>query len=95
MKVPGEDLSDVAAFVTLEPCSFHQRTPSCARELVARKVGAVYVAILDPHPRNRGAGLQILRDAGIAVFEGICADEAQADMGPHLWRAPNPPITDQ
>lgn len=95
IKVPGDDLSDVAAFVTLEPCSFHQRTPSCARELVARKVGAVYVAILDPHPRNRGAGLQILRDAGIAVFEGLCADEAERDMGPHLWRAPNPPTTDQ
>lgn len=95
MKVPDDDLSDVAAFVTLEPCSFHQRTPSCARELVARKVGAVFVAILDPHPRNRGAGLQILRDAGILVVDGICADEAERDMSAHLWREPNPPTTDQ
>ncbi len=94
MKVTG-DLSDVAAFVTLEPCSFHQRTPSCARELVARGIGAVYVAILDPHPRNRGAGLQILREAGIPVTLGICADDAQRDMGPHLWREPNPPDVDQ
>jgi len=89
------DLSDVAAFVTLEPCSFHQRTPSCARELVARRIGAVYVAILDPHPRNRGAGLAILRDAGIPVFEGILSAEARRDMGPHLWREPNPPDVDQ
>lgn len=92
--VPGE-LSDVAAFVTLEPCSFHQRTPSCARELVARKIGAVYVAIRDPHPRNRGAGLQLLKDAGIPVFEGIMADEAERDMGPYLWRDPAPPDVDQ
>ena len=89
------DLSDVAAFVTLEPCSFHQRTPSCARELVARRVGAVYVAILDPHPRNRGAGLAILRDAGITVHEGILAEEASRDLGPYLWRAPSPPDVDQ
>ena len=94
-KVTGQDLSDVAAFVTLEPCSFHQRTPSCARELVARKIGAVYVAIRDPHPRNRGAGLQILIDAGIPVVEGICAEQAQRDMGPHLWCEPKPPTTDQ
>ena len=89
------DLPDVAAFVTLEPCSFHQRTPSCARELVARRVGAVYVAILDPHPRNRGAGLAILRDAGIAVYEGILAEEATRDLGPYLWRAGSPPDVDQ
>jgi len=94
IKVSG-DLHDVAAFVTLEPCSFHQRTPSCARELIARKVGAVYVAIRDPHPRNQGAGLQLLVDAGIVVVEGICAAEAMRDMGPHLWREPNAPDLDQ
>jgi pyrimidine deaminase RibD-like protein len=55
----------------------------------------VFVAIRDPHPRNRGAGLQILLDAGIPVIEGICTTEAEHDMGPHLWRAPDPPTTDQ
>jgi pyrimidine deaminase RibD-like protein len=89
------DLHDVAAFVTLEPCSFHQRTPSCARELIARKVGAVYAGILDPHPRNSGAGVQLLRDAGIPVVMGVLAEEAQRDMGPYLWRAPDPPDVDQ
>lgn len=93
-KVPG-DVSDVVAFVTLEPCSYHARTPSCARELVARGVGMVYVAMRDPHPRNQGAGLDILREAGIPIVEGILADEAERDMGPYLWRAPNPPDTDQ
>lgn len=89
------DLLDVAAFVTLEPCSFHQRTPSCARELIARKIGAVYVAILDPHPRNRGAGIALLRDAGIPVVLDVLAEEATRDLGPYLWREPNPPDVDQ
>lgn len=89
------DLADVAAFVTLEPCSFHQRTPSCAIELVARKIGAVYVAMRDPHPRNRGAGLEILRAAGIVVVEGVLEAEAADDMGPYLWREPHAPDVDQ
>lgn len=93
-KVPGE-LGDVTAFVTLEPCSFHNRTPSCAKELVARKIGAVYVAMLDPHPRNRGAGLDLLREAGIPVIEGVLTAEAERDMGPYLWREPNEPDIDQ
>jgi pyrimidine deaminase RibD-like protein len=95
LRLVSGDLSDVTAFVTLEPCSYHARTPSCARELVARRVGAVYVATRDPHPRNRGAGLAILREAGIYVVEGILESEALRDMGPHLWRAPDPPDTDQ
>jgi pyrimidine deaminase RibD-like protein len=82
-QLPG-DLSDVSAYVTLEPCSFHQRTPSCAKELIARRVGAVYVAIFDPHPRNQGRGIAMLKEAGIAVEVGILADEVQAFMGPYL-----------
>src|SRR5499433_62390 len=61
-------LDDVTAFVTLEPCAFHQRTPSCAKEMIARRVGAVYVALIDPHPKNQGRGIQMLRAAGISVI---------------------------
>ncbi len=86
------DLPDVTAFVTLEPCAFHQRTPSCAKELIARRIGAVYVAMVDPHPRNSGAGIQMLRDAGITVVTGIHEDEARHDMGPYLHGASEPPV---
>jgi len=87
------DLQDVSAYVTLEPCSFHQRTPSCAKELIARKIGAVYVAIIDPHPRNQGRGIAMLRDAGIHVEVGVLEEEVRAFMGPYLHSGgSNPPV---
>ncbi|MDG1483300.1 MAG: bifunctional diaminohydroxyphosphoribosylaminopyrimidine deaminase/5-amino-6-(5-phosphoribosylamino)uracil reductase RibD [Myxococcota bacterium] len=79
--------SEVTAYVTLEPCSFHNRTPSCARELVARGVGRVVIAMADPHPRNRGAGVRILVDGGIPVTLGILEATAQADLAPYIWQA--------
>ena len=88
------DLPDVTAFVTLEPCSFHQRTPSCAKEMIARKVGLVYVALLDPHPRNQGRGIEMLREAGIEVIIDFLKSEAERDLGPYLYGAApeDPPI---
>ena len=80
-------LEDVQAYVTLEPCSFHGRTPSCALELVNRRIGAVFVALLDPHPRNRGKGIEILRQAGISVVVGIAEREVTRFIGPHLHRS--------
>ncbi len=87
LKALQGDLQDVIAFVTLEPCAFHQRTPSCAKEMIARKVGVVYVGIIDPHPRNQGRGIEMLREAGITVVTGILADEIAAQLGPYLHPA--------
>jgi pyrimidine deaminase RibD-like protein len=86
------DLADVTTFVTLEPCSFHQRTPSCAKEMITRRDGSVYEATLDPHPRNRGAGIALLREAGMTVFVGLLEDEARADLGPYLYGAGEPEV---
>lgn len=77
-------LDDVTAFVTLEPCSFHQRTPSCAKQMIARRVGRVYVAVIDPHPKNRGAGIDMLRQAGIEVITDFLTDEAHPNLEPYL-----------
>ncbi|MFT5681961.1 MAG: pyrimidine deaminase RibD-like protein [Myxococcota bacterium] len=79
-------LTDVTAYVTLEPCSFHNRTPSCAWELVARGVGRVVVAMPDPHPRNRGKGVRILVEAGITVTEGVLVDAAHDELDEHVWQ---------
>jgi pyrimidine deaminase RibD-like protein len=82
-------LSDVTAFVTLEPCSFEGRTPSCARELVVRGVRRVFVAVLDPDPRNSGAGIKILEQAGVGVSLGLLEDMALRDLGEYLARKDN------
>lgn len=80
------DLSDVVAYVTLEPCSFHNRTPSCAKTLIEAGIRMVVVGMADPHPRNRGAGVRMLRDAGVHVIEGVLEAEARRDMGPWVWQ---------
>ncbi len=79
------DLSSIAAYVTLEPCSFHGRTPSCAQALVASGIKQIFVAMLDPDPRNAGTGIQILRDGGIGVSIGLLEQQAQADLGLYLF----------
>ncbi|WP_396268130.1 bifunctional diaminohydroxyphosphoribosylaminopyrimidine deaminase/5-amino-6-(5-phosphoribosylamino)uracil reductase RibD [Ideonella sp.] len=78
------DLSEVTAFVTLEPCSFHGRTPSCAKALVVRGIRRVVVATLDPDPRNAGTGIEILKAAGLEVCVGVLEERALSDLGPHL-----------
>jgi pyrimidine deaminase RibD-like protein len=77
-------LRDVSAFVTLEPCSFHGRTPSCALALIERGIGTVYVALRDPDPRNNGKGIELLRGAGITVNENVLAGPAAAFLEPYL-----------
>ncbi len=82
-------LTDITAFVTLEPCSFHGRTPSCAKELVLRQVPRVFIAMLDPDPRNNGAGVEILKRAGIEVSVGLLEEIARQELGPYLARNDN------
>jgi diaminohydroxyphosphoribosylaminopyrimidine deaminase/5-amino-6-(5-phosphoribosylamino)uracil reductase len=63
----GHRVRGAIAYVTLEPCSHHGRTPPCCDALVSAGVGAVWVATLDPNPLVSGQGVQRLRAAGIAV----------------------------
>ncbi len=84
------DLSEVTVFVTLEPCSFHGRTPSCAKALIDRGIKRVFVAMLDPDPRNSGAGIALLGAAGVSVEVGMLGREALEDLGPYLANGSTP-----
>lgn len=74
------NLDNVIAFVTLEPCSYYGRTASCAQELVKRGVKKVYVGIIDSHPKNQGAGIDILKKAGVSVHLGLLENEIRKDI---------------
>jgi|SRR6267142_6796972 pyrimidine deaminase RibD-like protein len=78
------DAARLEVFVTLEPCSFAGRTPSCARAIIERGIGSVFVGIIDPDPRNSGNGLQLLREAGVTVELGILEQVVRAFLEPYL-----------
>ncbi|WP_062269692.1 bifunctional diaminohydroxyphosphoribosylaminopyrimidine deaminase/5-amino-6-(5-phosphoribosylamino)uracil reductase RibD [Endozoicomonas arenosclerae] len=75
-----EASSSMTAYVTLEPCSFHGRTPSCAKTLIQNGVETVYVGMIDPDPRNNGKGIEMLRSAGIQVHLGMMKDIIEQDL---------------
>jgi pyrimidine deaminase RibD-like protein len=85
---PAVSRSDLSLYVTLEPCAFVGRTPSCARAIVAAGIRRVFVGTIDPDPRNNGAGIQILRGAGIDVHIGVLQDHVLAFVTPYLLSAP-------
>ncbi|HEY9051263.1 MAG TPA: bifunctional diaminohydroxyphosphoribosylaminopyrimidine deaminase/5-amino-6-(5-phosphoribosylamino)uracil reductase RibD [Gammaproteobacteria bacterium] len=72
----GEAAEGATAYVTLEPCSHHGKTPPCADALIKAGVVRVVAAMQDPNPAVSGAGLKKLAQAGIEVEAGLL--EAQA-----------------
>ena len=72
----GELAQGADLYVTLEPCSHTGRTPPCINEIIKARVERVYVAIRDPSPAVNGKGVQLLKKAGVKVFEGLCEEKA-------------------
>lgn len=94
---PGEDHAEVSAarsahergiviagktlYSTLEPCSFHGRTPACSRAIAGRGIRRVVIGMRDPHPKVDGEGIRILREEGVEVIEGVCEREIRRQLG--------------
>jgi diaminohydroxyphosphoribosylaminopyrimidine deaminase/5-amino-6-(5-phosphoribosylamino)uracil reductase len=76
LEAAGDRARGATLYVTLEPCSHTGRTPPCAPAIVEAGVSRVVVATGDPNPLVDGAGLKVLRDAGVQVEVGLLQVEA-------------------
>ncbi|MEE2935140.1 MAG: bifunctional diaminohydroxyphosphoribosylaminopyrimidine deaminase/5-amino-6-(5-phosphoribosylamino)uracil reductase RibD [Planctomycetota bacterium] len=78
------DASGATAYVTLEPCCHHGKTPPCSQALVDAKIGRVVLAMPDPFPKVDGGGIAQIRHAGIETTVGVLQSEAEALNAPYL-----------
>ncbi|MEM8547790.1 MAG: bifunctional diaminohydroxyphosphoribosylaminopyrimidine deaminase/5-amino-6-(5-phosphoribosylamino)uracil reductase RibD [Pseudomonadota bacterium] len=78
LRAAGDAAHGATAYVTLEPCNSHGRTPPCTEALIEAGVARVIYAVADPNPSVDGQGAARLREAGVSVAGGLLADAAEA-----------------
>ena len=78
LRAAGERARGATAFITLEPCSHHGRTPPCSEALIEAQINRALVAMPDPNPKVGGSGVAALRQAGIDVEIGLLQRQAEA-----------------
>jgi diaminohydroxyphosphoribosylaminopyrimidine deaminase/5-amino-6-(5-phosphoribosylamino)uracil reductase len=76
LRAAHESVTSATMYVTLEPCSHYGRTPPCSEAILSAGIAHVVYAVADPNPSAAGGGRR-LREAGVQVITGVCAEEAE------------------
>jgi len=82
----GKAARGATIYTTLEPCSHQGKTPPCADAIIRAGIARVVSALEDPNPEVAGQGHARMREKGIAVEVGLCANEARRDHAGHIRR---------
>ena len=69
----GDMAQGADAYVTLEPCTTHGKTPPCADALIAAGIKRVFIGVLDPNPAHAGKAIKVFKEAGIEAVCGVYA----------------------
>ncbi len=86
LRQAGRSARGATLYVTLEPCSHHGRTPPCVDAVLRAGIARVVSALEDPNPEVAGRGHALMRERGVAVEVGLCADEARHAHAGHIRR---------
>src|SRR5882762_2858031 len=86
LKRAGKEAKGATLYVTLEPCSHQGKTPPCVDAIIRSGIARVVSALEDPNPEVAGQGYVKLRERGIAVDTGLCAEAAAHAHAGHIRR---------
>jgi len=86
LEAAGDSARGSTAYVTLEPCAHHGKTPPCVEALIGAGVSNVVVALEDPFPEVAGRGIAALKKAGIGVRVGLMQSSAEELLAGFLSR---------
>ncbi|MCH8866694.1 MAG: bifunctional diaminohydroxyphosphoribosylaminopyrimidine deaminase/5-amino-6-(5-phosphoribosylamino)uracil reductase RibD [Proteobacteria bacterium] len=78
LRAAGNDARGATAYVTLEPCVHHGKTPPCTDALIEAGIAEVVAGLEDPNPAVSGSGFDALAAADISVRKGLMQDSVQS-----------------